>query len=122
ENVYRQLGMLEVGADKALKTADVSFGEKTDIMTPEPVDDVKDLVKAVRQIKPDESGKEYVFSALDLVVNRFASYRSSNKARRNVMIIVVTDERGDDYAKLEDVVQKTSRLGMRVYCVGHASL
>lgn len=122
ENVYRQLGMLDVGADKALKTAVVSYGEKTDIMTPEPVDDVKDLVKAVRNIKPDESGKENVFAAIDLVVGRFASYRSSNKLRRNVMIILVTDERGDDYNRLEEVVQKTQRLGMRVYCVGHASI
>jgi hypothetical protein len=61
ENVYAQLGQLDVTTDRALKTAVASYGSNTHLITPDPVDDVKDVIQAVRDIKPDETGKENVF-------------------------------------------------------------
>ncbi|MGH7201544.1 MAG: vWA domain-containing protein, partial [Planctomycetaceae bacterium] len=120
ENVYKQLGHLKATEDKALKTAVASFGRQTHLMTDEPVDDVTELVTAVREIKNDESGKENVFTAVDLVLGKFKSHRT--KMRRNMMIIIVTDERGDDYEKLETVIREAKRLGVKVYCVGNAAV
>jgi len=121
ENVYRQLGMLKVDTNRgALKTAVASFGERTHIMTPQPVNDMATLVEAVRNIKPDESGKENVFAAVQTVTNKWLNHRT--KMRRNMMIVLVTDERGDDYAILETTINKLSRYGIRVYCVGNAAI
>ncbi len=124
ENVYRQLDLLKADPDKALKTAVASFGKETHIITPEPVDTVDDIVAAVRNVQPDESGVENVFSAVWTVANKWLPFRT--KMHRNVMIIIVTDERGDDYgadgANLERTVQKLARYGMRVFCVGNAAI
>ena len=120
ENVYKQLGQLDVKSDRALKTAVASFGERTQIITPEPVDNVDEVVSAIRNIAPDTSGKENVFTAVQLVANKWLTYRT--KMRRNVMIIIVTDERGDDYVKVESVAAMLARYGIRVFCVGNASI
>lgn len=118
-NVYEQLDQLEVNDDRALKTAVATFGQSTHLLTPEPVDDVTKIVDAVKNIKPDESGRENVFAAVQTVVNKWKSYRTA--MRRNVVVIIVTDERGDDFDIMEDVIKETKRLGIRVYCVGNAA-
>ena len=119
ENVYNQLGLIDNVDTKALKTAVASFGKQTHIMTPEPVDEVSDIVQAVRKIPVDESGIENVFSAVNTVFKRWKDYR--RKMHRNVMIIVVTDERGDDYHLLEPLIAQVSRNGVKVHCIGNAA-
>lgn len=119
ENVYNQLGIMEDVDSKALKTAVASFGKQTHIMTDDPVDDVTDIVKAVRKIPLDTSGDENVFSAVNTVFKKWLTYRK--KMRRNMMIIVVTDERGDDYHELEPLIAKLSRYGIKVHCIGNAA-
>jgi hypothetical protein len=49
---------------------------------------------------------------------------AASACEANMMFIIVTDERGDDfggdsYAILEDTVRKLSREGVRVYCIGN---
>lgn len=134
ENIYAQLRQRNDDVHKALKTAVVSYGEQTEFLTSEPVDDPQEAVAAARRIIPDESGREYVFTAVLEVVgkwrNRLLSYRSHGQLRRNVMMIIVTDERGDDYAGrggkqylfLERVIAQTRRMGIKVYCVGNAAV
>jgi len=103
-----------------LKTAIVGFSDKTNFYTEDAIDDVDEAVKLVRGIKPANTPKENVFTAVEQATKRFMKYR---RMRRNVMMIVVTDERGDDYAsgKLESVIALTQRNGVRVYCVGNAA-
>ncbi len=119
ENVYAQLDQLEVTSDRALKTAVASYGLQTTLITPDPVDDVKEVIKAVQAIKPDNSGKENVFTAVQTVTNKWKTYRTA--MHRNLMIVLVTDERGDDFDIMEMVIKDVSRLGIRVYCVGNAA-
>lgn len=121
ENVYKKLGLkeLNVDADKALFTTVGSFGEGFHLMTENPVSDVTPLIEQIRNLPPDKSGKEHVFTAVNLMMERFKSYRT--KMHRNMMIIIVTDERGDDYRGLETTIQKLSRYGIKVYCVGDAA-
>jgi len=120
ENIYRQLGVLEAAKDRALKTAVVSFGKEIHIHTPDPVDDVPGMIATVRNIPEDGSGTENVFTAVDTVFRRWLTYR--RQSGRNMMIILVTDERGDDYAMLEDVINPLRRYGIKVYCVGNAAV
>ncbi|MEX2285453.1 MAG: vWA domain-containing protein [Planctomycetaceae bacterium] len=120
ENIYRQLGLLKVGGNGALKTAVVSFGQHTSILTKEPIDDVGEIVGAVREIEPDVSGKEYVFDAVQEAASRWKLYRT--KEKRNVMAIIVTDERGDDFDRLEATIGGLKKLGIRVFCVGNEAI
>ena len=136
QNVYRQLNARNEGINTRLTTAVMSFGERFQFLTDKPVADVADVVKAVRNITPDKSGREFTFTAINETLRKFGSqlksYRSVTKDRRNVMFIIVTDERGDDYAGpdakrkdytyLDRAIRDLRRLNIRAYCVGNASL
>ena len=120
ENVYEQLNALNVTADKALKSAVVVFGERTSILTKEPVDDPVELVREVRSIKSEASGNENTFAAVTQVAKHFQKYRTD--MHRDIMIIIVTDEAGSDAPQfLETAIASTKRYGMRCYCVGDAA-
>lgn len=120
ENIYQQLNQLNVTSDKALKTGIAVFGERTTIVTADPVDEIEDVVKAVRGIKSEESGKENVFAAVQTVANKWLNYRT--KQQRAMTIIVVTDEAGSDAeAQLEATIQLTKRYGMKCFVIGEGA-
>jgi hypothetical protein len=122
ENVYRQLGLLGVGGNGALTTAVATFSKTTHYLTKKPVADVGTIQKAIRKIEDEDDDKghavENVFAAAVSAGERFRNFRLGSKDRRRVMIVIVTDERGSDFRKVEDAIVKLRRLGMRVYCVG----
>jgi len=121
ENVYKQLGILEAAENEnSLKTAVASFGATTQFITKDPVSDVKEVVAMIRSIKPDSSGDENVFGAVNAVSKRWLSYK--RQGRRNMMVIVVTDEAGSDaQQKLEETILLTKRNGIKCYVVGNAA-
>jgi hypothetical protein len=122
ENVYRQLGLLEVRPERALKSAVAAFGEKIKFITDEPVDEARQVVAAIRNVEGVDDGKyENVFSSVVAVANKFKPYRVG-RLKRNVMIIIVTDEAGTDMkTHLEEAISITKRYGMKCYVVGNAS-
>ena len=125
ENVYRQLGLMDdIDTKEALKTGIVGYGKDVHVLVEEPSSDIEELVKAVKTIKSDVSGVENVFTAINMALKQYSPLR--RRMRANMMLIIVTDERGDDfggesYAILEDTVRKLSREGVRVYCIGNSS-
>ena len=128
ESVYKQLGGLK-SSDKTtqrrpLKTAVVGFSDKTNFYTPQPVDDVNEIVTKIRNIKAAQSPDENVFTAVSQVTRKWLNYR--RRMRYDVMVVIVTDERGSDYgqdgAALEKVIQLTRTNGIRVYCIGNAAV
>lgn len=120
ENVYSQLGVMGKTKDDSLVTAVATFGQKPQFITEKPVTDVGSIIEAIKTIPADESGKEYVFTALDQIARKWIGIRT--KQRRNMMIIIVTDEKGDDAEKLDGAIQYFKRYGINCYCVGNASL
>ncbi|QDV53350.1 vWA domain-containing protein [Gimesia fumaroli] len=121
ENVYKQLGILEAAENEnSLKTAVAAFGATTQFVTKDPVSDIKEVVSQIRSIKEDTTGDENVFAAVGQVSKRWLSYKK--KGRRNMMVIVVTDEAGTDaVANLEETILFTKRNGIKCYVVGNAS-
>lgn len=120
ENVYRQLEALDGASSKHLKTAIATFGEKTQILTPEAVDGIKEVVPLVRGIKNDISGKENTFSSVVTVGKKFQTYAANSQ--RKMMMIIVTDEKGDDAAQyLEEAIVLLRRGGTRCFVVGNSS-
>lgn len=120
ENVYRQLESLDQGGEGALQTAVATYGEKFSLLTDKPVDNVKTVIPKVRAIPDDPSGKENVFAAVNALATRFRAERAK---KRNVMIFIITDEKGDDAEKyLEETILMCRRAGIKVYTVGNAAL
>ena len=123
ENVYKQLDSLEVNKDKALKTAVMYFQEKNTFLTDKPVDDIRPLLPKIRSIPANkDTPKEFVFAAVQAAIKQYTKYREG----RNVMLIVVTDERGDDAGAsgeyLDQTIMLARRNAFKCYTVGNASL
>jgi hypothetical protein len=123
ENIYRQLGLLGVGGNGALKTVVGTFGRTTEYITQKPIDDVKSIQKAIRKIGSEEDDEkdsvENVFGATLDVASRYGRYATSKKDRRRVMVVIVTDERGSDFPRVEEAIGRLRKSQMRVYCVGN---
>ncbi|HLQ44737.1 MAG TPA: vWA domain-containing protein, partial [Planctomycetaceae bacterium] len=121
ENIYKQLGLLDVETKNGiLKSAIVSFGKDFHFISKDATDDIPMLVKLVKENIPDDiSGRENVFGAVEATVKKYRDYRS--REHRNCMIVIVTDERGDDFDKLDQCIQTTASSGFKVYCVGNAA-
>ena len=120
KHIYQQLGDLDVGADEALRSGLISYGEKVHVVQGEATADIELLNKGVESIQNDASGFENVFNAVSTAIKTFRTEKRKMKA--NMMVVIVTDERGDDYMMLEDVVRNCTREGVKVYCVGNTSV
>ena len=124
--IYEELGVIDAAdnpafrkhKDKPLLTAVVGFGAMPQMLTTEPTDRYEEIETAVEAIADDETGQENVFRAVGMVAEKFRTYRSAKQGKRHVMIVVFTDEAGDDYALLDDTVGVCRKFAMPVYVVG----
>lgn len=124
--IYEELGVIEAAEnpafrqhkDKPLLTAVVGFGAEPKMLTKEPTDRIEDVEEAIRGIKDDQTGRENVFHAVSMAAEKFRTYRSAKNGKRHVMIVVFTDEAGDDVGLVDDAVDACRKYAMPVYVVG----
>jgi hypothetical protein len=126
DTIYRELGVIEANGapvfekytEKPLLTVVGSFGEKVEFLTPRPTDDLQEIKDAVQNIQIDRNGIENVFKAVGSSVDRYKRYRTTSNPHRNVMVVVFTDEVGDDVRDLESTIRKCRNAAVPVYVVG----
>ena len=124
--IYDELGIIEASnnpafkkqIDKPLLTAVVGFGAAPRMLTDDPTDEIDKIIAAVEAIEDDDSGQENVFQAISRCADKFRTYRRAKHGSRNVMLVVFTDEAGDDVARLDATVETCRKLAMPVYVVG----
>lgn len=92
-----------------------AFGSDVTFLTQEPTSDSAAVQKAVEGIKPDPSTVENTFAAVQAAVEKYSSYRLKG---RFVSLVIVTDESGDDEAKIDKVLPMLERYAIPVYCIG----
>ncbi len=119
--IYEELGII---TDDQLKptsnhhpllTSVMAFGERASWLLEKPTSDIEEIQKAIATVSLDESGIENVFSAVYKAASEFKAWRT----KRNVMLIVVSDEVGDDHdAMLEKTVELCRKRAMPVYVLG----
>jgi hypothetical protein len=127
DRVYKELGVIEASGNDAFKkngeapllTAIAEFGSSVNLITPKPTADLDEIKAAVRAIAddPDGNGKENVFQSVGFLAEKFRHQRLASP-RRNVMIVVFTDEAGDDIAALDAVIEVCRKYEMPVYVIG----
>jgi len=124
--IYGELGALEEAgrvaarAEQSLLSGVVMYGERTLFVTPEPTDKFEAIHDAVQNAPTDPSGVENVFGAVEQVVHRWQKYRTAQG--RGILLIVVTDETGDDFERLEPAILTCKRYGARTYVIGPAAV
>lgn len=98
-----------------LRNMVVSYGEKINFIVKSPTEDSEVVVDAIESIPVDESGTELTFSAIKLAAESTKALRA---VRNNVMIVVFTDEVGNDVGLCEKTSQYCRNLGTSVFVVG----
>jgi hypothetical protein len=143
--IYEELGVIEAAdnpafrrhKDKPLLTAVVGFGASPQLFAEltDRFEEIEAGIKAIEQAEVDWYGQaggrqrdqeqlrrrlsqENVFQAVGMVAEKFKTYRSAKNGKRNVMIVVFTDESGDDVAALDDTIELCRKWAMPVYVVG----
>lgn len=121
ENAAKSKRPAAMDHDAPLLNAVVGFGEKVTLYTETPTDDVEEIKSIVDNIETDTSGVERVFSAVKHTAENYKSLRKSrggNGPMRNVLLIVVTDERGDDENQVEEAIEVCRKYAMPVHVIG----
>lgn len=130
DRIYTELGIAEQSGAKGFRrdsddipllTSVIGFGSNVTLYTEEPTEDLGQIKSIVDNIEVDQSGEEKVFAAIASAAEQYKSLRRSagkRGAKRNVMFVVVTDERGDDANLLETSISSCRKWGIPVYVIG----
>lgn len=114
--VFEELGVNRAAVHRPdLKNMVVSFG-KTVTLVKKATDDAASVIKAIESIPVDDSGVEMTFTAIRSAASEASIFRRA--PRKNVMIIVFTDEVGNDQNEADKTASYCRMLGMPVYVVG----
>lgn len=125
DRIYHELGVIEAAGNpafrlhdkKPLLTSVIAFGQQVNFLIDKPTDNLAEIKEAVAGMKQDDSGTERVFTAIHSAVQKYRSYRREAPVR-NIMVVVFTDEVGDDQNGLDTTVNLCRRLEVPVYVVG----
>ena len=124
--VYEELGIVQKNdaklkiSDEILLTSIMSFGENVNEHTAKPTANVDEIKKAIDKIQIDESGIENTCSAIQLAINKYRD--AARSQRRKLVLIVVSDESGDDGKNIEETIESCKRMKSPVYVLGHYSV
>ncbi len=130
DRIYEELGVAAesqlgpLGRNRnnvPILTSIIGFGSNVTLYTEEPTDDLAEIQSVVNSIEVDDTGIERPFTAVASAVNEYKSLRRSrgpNGPQRNVLFIVVTDERGDDADRLESAIGACRKWGIPVHAIG----
>ena len=74
-------------------------------MTPKPTAELSEILEAIGDVPTDETGVESTFTTVSEIVRRWGRYKDAAGQAYHPMIIVVTDEVGDDENRLEEAIE-----------------
>lgn len=93
-----------------------AYGKTCDILTAEPTADTDALTKALADIREEAEGEVNTFAAIKTVLDEFLKYRTEKK--RLIMLTVVSAQRGDDTAKVDELVSTFEKYAIPCYAIG----
>jgi hypothetical protein len=106
-------------AAHALTHAIVGFGQGIDYILPKPQDDIDQIGLAIKHLKIDSTGIENTMHAVRDVVEHYANLIRKD---RQLLVVLVTDESGDDGTDVEEARQALKKYKVPLYVIGRQSL
>ena len=117
KRVFRELSHDSQGdAPAGLTNLVLAYGQRFKFIVNKPTRVSSEVVEAIQGIEVDNSGVEKTFTAIRAAAERLSATR--RVGRSNGMIIVFTDEVGDDQSLADQVATICRRLGVSVCVVG----
>jgi hypothetical protein len=123
DRVYIELGLTTKASGDRLATAVTSYGAGFLVHTPKPTSDRTEIRAAIESVPVDPSGKEMMCQAVGRSVTYFQDY--ARGSRRQVALILVTDESGDrddNNVYLEQAIAVAKGANCRIYTLGREAV
>ncbi|MFN0054745.1 MAG: vWA domain-containing protein, partial [Planctomycetales bacterium] len=123
EKVYEELKLFDDDARAdVLLTSIVSYGKEVHFQLPKKraTDDIPSIMKAIDAIPVDKSGVENTCQAILAALGEYR--RHATQGRRKVVLIVVSDESGDDGDKVEEALHLARTVRSPIYFLGRESV
>lgn len=99
-----------------LLTAVVAFDAETEFVLDPPVSDWQQIRTAFEKVKTVEGGKELTFTALQKTLDKYLPLRTQD--RREIVVVVVTDEAGNDQDQADAVTELAKKNSIPVHVIG----
>ena len=106
--------------DEALLTSIVGFGAQTHYLLETPTSDLPQIRAAIDKIAIDESGKENMCQAVRDVIGKYRIL--AGRQDRKLVVVIVSDESGDDGQFLEEAVAEAKRADAPIYILGREAV
>lgn len=130
DRIYQELGILKEAkhesfssqSDTPLRTQVYAFGAKVKRLLKEPTVELEAIKSAVSGIERDNSGIENVMDAVITAAKQHGELRKIDRRTgapaANVMLIIVSDEAGDDVNRIDEAVLTCTKLQIPVSIIG----
>ena len=106
--------------DETLLTTILSYGAGIHTHTAKPTGSIPEIQKAIDRIPIDESGEENLFQSVMAVCDKYGPL--SQHQERKLVIVVLSDEAGDDGAVVEEAISKVKRYKAPVFLMGREAV
>ena len=103
----------------ALNHAIVGFGQSIDFVLKKPTLEIDEIGRAIKKLRTDMSGVENTMQAITQTIDAYAGLIGKD---RKMLLILVTDESGDDGADVEEARQALKKFKVPLYVIGRQSL
>jgi hypothetical protein len=103
------------GERKNLQLAIIGYGSQTQLVVDPPTSDPDVVRQGLSTAAAGTSDKEMTFAALDAAAARYGSFTAQGGY---VRFVLVSDERGDDEERLEEVLARLRRTNITVHAIG----
>lgn len=124
--IYEELGIQQKkdaslkSRDEVLLTSIAGFGKGVVEYTPKPTAKLDEIRAAIDKIEIDESGKEHMCSAISQAIDAYGKMAARDK--RKLVVVVVSDESGDDGERVEETLDKAKRAKAPIYVLGREAI
>lgn len=128
--VYEELGIVEksdkeiraaAAKDKEiLQTVIYGYGAKLHELMKAPSSNLKEIRDAIDKIAIDESGLENTCMAVSSVVDKYGA--NARRQKRKLLVVLVTDESGNDGQNIDATIDKVKRYETPVYIMGREAV
>ena len=125
ETVYAHIDKLDKddhAADGGLLTEVIAFGQGRKAMTDAPTADLAAIAEAIRSVPLDATGVETTFQTVAEIARKWGHYKDAKGNFYRTMVVVVTDEVGDDETYLEDAIDAATRAKVPVFVLGSQAI
>ncbi len=102
-----------------LSHAIIGFGDDVHFTLEKPTTDIEQIGRAIDKLQIDSTGKENTMTAVAKVISHYGGLISDE---RKLLIVLVTDESGDDGDYVEEARQLAVNHDVPIYIIGRQSL